>query len=162
MTRFATEEDIPEIVRIINAAFRVEDFFVNGDRTNYADIAARMADPHVRFLVVDADVLGALAAAVVVDVHDGHGHFAMLSVDPLLQGRGLARVLMNAIEDHCRAAGCESIDIEVVDLREELPAFYDKMGYAPIDTAPFPDKAKLRRDAHMVRMTKRLSAAEPT
>ena len=162
MTRFATQEDIPEIVRIINSAFRVEDFFVNGDRTNHSDIAARMADPHVRFLVVDADVPGAIAAAVVVDVHDGHGHFAMLSVDPPLQGRGLARVLMKAVEDHCRAAGCESIEIEVVHLREELPAFYDKMGYAPTDTAPFPDKAKLRREAHMVRMTKRLSASDPS
>jgi GNAT superfamily N-acetyltransferase len=160
-TRFATEEDIPEIVRIINAAFRVEDFFVNGDRTNHADIAARMTDPHVRFFVVDADEPGTLAAAVVVDVHDGRGHFAMLSVDPPLQGRGLARILMKAIEDHCRESGCETVEIEVVNLREELPAFYDMMGYAPTETAPFPDKAKLRRDAHMVRMTKRLSASEP-
>ena len=162
VTRSATEDDIPEIVRIINAAFRVEDFFIDGDRTNHADIAARMGDPRVRFLVVDADLPGTLAAAVVVDVHDSHGHFAMLSVDPPLQGRGLARVLMNAIEDYCRSAGCETVEIEVVDLREELPAFYDKMGYAPTDTAPFPDKGKLRRDAHMVRMVKRLTVSEPT
>ena len=155
--RYALEADIPEIVRIINSAFRVEDFFVNGDRTNAADIAARMADPHVRFLVVDAEEPGLLAAAVVVDVHDSHGHFAMLSVDPPLQGRGLARILMSAIEDHCRAAGCDTVEIEVVNLREELPAFYDMMGYAPVDTAPFPDKSKLSRDAHMVRMTKRLT-----
>ena len=160
--RFATERDIPEIVRIINAAFRVEDFFVNGDRTNHADIAARMTDPSVRFLVVDAAEPGALAAAVVVDVHDGQGHFAMLSVDPPLQGRGLARILMTAIEDYCREAGCESVDIEVVNLREELPAFYDIMGYTPTDSAPFPDKGKLRRDAHMVRMTKRLNASDST
>lgn len=156
-TRYAMEADIPEIVRIINAAFRVEDFFVDGDRTNAADIAARMADPNVRFLVVDAAEPRTLAAAVVVDVHDGRGHFAMLSVDPPLQGRGLARVLMKAIEDHCREAGCHTVEIEVVNLREELPAFYDMMGYAPVDTTPFPDKAKLRRDAHMVRMTKRLA-----
>jgi len=116
-----------------------------------------MADPHVRFLVVDGDKLGALAATVVVDVHDSRGHFAMLSVDPPLQGRGLARILMNAIEDHCRASGCDTVEIEVVNLREELPAFYDAMGYIPTDTAPFPDKAKLSRDAHMVRMTKRLA-----
>jgi GNAT superfamily N-acetyltransferase len=157
VTRYAIEADIPEIVRIINVAFRVEDFFVNGDRTNSADIGARMADPHVRFFVVDADEPGALAAAVVVDVHDRRGHFAMLSVDPPLQGRGLARVLMNAIEDYCRAEGCDTVEIEVVNLREELPAFYDAMGYTSSDTAPFPDKAKLRRDAHMVRMTKRLT-----
>jgi GNAT superfamily N-acetyltransferase len=158
--RYATSEDIPAIVRIINSAFRVEDFFVDGDRTDDADISKRIADPHVRFLVVDADEPGALAAAVVVDVHDGRGHFAMLSVDPPLQGRGLSRVLLNAVEDHCRTAGCDTLEIEVVNLREELPAFYDAMGYTPVETAPFPDKAKLRREAHMVRMTKRLNASD--
>jgi hypothetical protein len=64
---------------------------------------------------------------------------------------------MNAVEEHCRTAGCDVLDIEIVNLREELPAFYTAMGYKPVDTAPFPDKGKLRRDAHMVRMTKRLT-----
>lgn len=162
VTRFATEQDVPEIVRIINSAFRVEDFFVKGDRTTTADIAARMADPDTHILVVDAADKGVLAAAVVVDVHDGRGHYAMLSVDPPFQGHGLARLLTNAVEAHCRAAGCESLDIEVVNLREELPAFYRLMGFEPVDTAPFPDKVKLRRDAHMVRMTKRLNASDQT
>jgi ribosomal protein S18 acetylase RimI-like enzyme len=157
MTRYATDKDIPEIVRIINSAFRVEDFFIDGDRTNAGDITARMADPDTRILVVDAPDSGTLAAAVVVDVHEGRGHYAMLSVDPSLQGRGLARDLMNAVEEHCRTAGCDVLDIEIVNLREELPAFYTAMGYKPVDTAPFPDKGKLRRDAHMVRMTKRLT-----
>src|SRR6266545_3552845 len=149
MTRYGTAEDIPEIVRIINSAFRVEDFFINGDRTTAADIAARMADPDTHILVVDAGDKGALAAAVVVDVHDGRGHYAMLSVDPPFQGQGLARLLTNAVEDHCRAAGSDALDIEVVNLREELPAFYKAMGFEVVDTAPFPNKAKLRRDAHM-------------
>lgn len=154
--REATREDIPELVRIINAAFRVEDFFVNGDRTNRVDIAKRMSDPAVRFLVVDAPDSGGLAAGVQVDVHDQRGHFAMLAVDPERQGRGLSRILMNAVEEYCRAAGCEDLDIEVVNLREELPAFYVANGFVALDTVPFPDMSKLRRDAHMVRMTKRI------
>ena len=158
VTRYATANDIAEIVRIINAAFRVEDFFVNGDRTNKRDITLRMADPDARFLVVDAEDTGALAGTVIVDVHDRRGHFAMLSVDPPLQGRGIARTLMNAVEKYCRDLGCDSLELDVVNLREELPAFYEAMGFAPVDTAPFPDLSKLRRDAHMVRMTKDLNA----
>jgi GNAT superfamily N-acetyltransferase len=154
--RAASSDDIPELVRIINAAFRVEDFFVNGDRTDEADMMRRMSDPAVRFLVVDSTDSGGLAAAVQVDVHAQRGHFAMLAVDPELQGRGLSRVLMNAVEEYCRDRGCEDLDIEVVNLREELPAFYVAMGFLSVDTAPFPDMSKLRRDAHMVRMTKRL------
>lgn len=154
-TRYATESDVPEIVRIINSAFRVEDFFIDGNRTSDAEITTRMADPHVRIIVVDADA-GSLAAAVVVDVHESRGHFGMLSVDPPSQGRGVSRLLLNAVEEHCRSAGCSSLDIEIVNLREELPAFYKAMGFVPADTAPFPDTLKLKRDAHMVRMTKDL------
>ena len=154
--REATSEDIPELVRIINAAFRVEDFFVNGDRTNRVDIAKRMSDPAARFLVVDAPDSAGLAAGVQVDVHEQRGHFAMLAVDPEFQGRGFSRLLMNEVEEYCRAAGCEDLEIEVVNLREELPAFYVAMGFVSVDTAPFPDMSKLRREAHMLRMTKRL------
>jgi len=160
MTREATQADIPEIVRIINSAFRVEDFFIDGDRTNEADIAAHMVEPDVRFLVVDAPEPGALAATVMMDVHDDRGHFAMLSVDPASQGRGLSRLLMSAVEERCRQAGCHALDIEIVNLREELPAFYAANGFVPVATLPFPDSRKLRRDAHLVRMTKRLSASD--
>ncbi len=161
LTRYATDADIPEIVRIINSAFRVEDFFIDGDRTTEANIAARMAEPDVRFLVVDAPESRALAATVMMDVHGDRGHFAMLSVDPPFQGRGLSRLLMTTVENNCREAGCEALDIEVVNLREELPAFYAANGFAPITTLPFPDERKLRRDAHLVRMTKRLNASDP-
>jgi GNAT superfamily N-acetyltransferase len=155
--RTAGRFDIPEIVRVINAAYRVEDFFVNGNRTSDTDIAARMATPGVSFLVLDDEIPGRLAAAVSVDVLDGRGHFAMLSVDPDHQGKGLARSLMSAIEDHCRSAGCTELDIEVVNLREELPAFYTAFGYTPSGTAPFTPPEKLTRPAHLVRMTKKLT-----
>jgi GNAT superfamily N-acetyltransferase len=89
-------------------------------------------------------------------VMGGNSDHAMLAVDPELQGRGLSRVLMNAVEEYCRAAECNDLEIEVVNLREELPAFYIAMGFVSVDTAPFPDMSKLRREAHMVRMTKRL------
>lgn len=156
MTRYATEADIPELVRIINAAYRVEDFFVYGDRTSADDIATRMADPAMAIIVVDAPDSSGLAGAVLVDIHDRRGHFAMLSVDPPYQGRGIARLLINAVEEHCRSAGCGALDLEIVNLREELPAFYEAMGFAPGETAPFPNTAKLKRDAHLVIMTKAL------
>jgi GNAT superfamily N-acetyltransferase len=156
MPRYATEEDIPELVRIINAAYRVEDFFVYGDRTSADDIAARMADPAMSIIVIDAPDSTSLAGAVLVDVHDRRGHFAMLSVDPPHQGRGIARELINAVEEHCRNAGCNALDLEIVNLREELPAFYGAMGFASGETAPFPNTAKLKRDAHLITMSKAL------
>ena len=155
--RPATERDIPEIVRVINLAYRVEDFFIDGDRTKTQEIAALFADPNACFLVIDASDRGMLAAAVFVDLNDGRGHFAMLSVDPASQKKGLGRRLISAVEEYCVAAGCTALDIEIVNLREELPAYYAALGFVEGGMAPFPNRAKLRRDAHLVLMTKPLT-----
>lgn len=156
-TRYATQKDIPNLVRIINIAYRVEDFFVDGDRTNVDDVKSRMETPDACFIVIDSPGTSSLAAVVWVDVHENRGHFAVLSVDPAFQGKGLARVLIDAVEAHCRKAGCEWLDIEVVNLRHELPPFYAKFGFEPNGTAVFTDIGKLKRDAHLNLMTKSLS-----
>ena len=153
--RGATADDIPALVSLINSAYRVEDFFVNGDRTSAEDVGARIEAPNASFLVVDG-AAGELAGAVYVDVKGSRGHFALLSVDPFLQRKGLGRSLIVAAEEHCRSAGCRSLDLEVVNLRSELPAYYAALGFEAVGTAPFPDPSKLSRDAHLVLMTKRL------
>ncbi len=155
-TRYATPKDIPELVRVINLAYRVEDFFIDGDRTNAADVKSRMETPGACFIVVDSDSSGVLAAAVFVEVHERRGHFAVLSVDPAFQGRGLAGLLIDGVEKHCREAGCDALDMEVVNLRLELPAFYTKFGFTPSGTAIFPATEKLTQEAHLILMTKPL------
>lgn len=156
-TRYATSKENPELVRIINNAYRVEDFFVDGDRTNADDVRSRMETPNACFIVIDSPGTSSLAAGVWVEVHENRGHFAVLSVDPAFQGKGLARVLIDAVEAHCREAGCEWLDIEVVNLREELPPFYAKFGFKSNGTGFFTDTAKLKRDAHLDLMTKPLT-----
>jgi len=157
MPRPATTDDVAALVRLINAAYRVEDFFVRGDRTSKEDVRARIAAPHGSFLVIDAPEAHTLAGAVYVKIHGDRGHFAMLAVDPERQGQGIARALVRAVEDHCLAAGCRYLDIDVVNLRSELPPFYEKLGFLPHGAAPFPDPTKLHRAAHVVLMTKPLS-----
>jgi GNAT superfamily N-acetyltransferase len=154
--RVASIDDVPALVRVINDAYRVEDFFVVGDRTAEAEIRAKIVDARGCFLAADGDDTTGLAGAVYVEVRGDRGYFAMLSVDRARQGRGLGRALVAAVEAHCRAAGCHWLDIEVVDLRTELPAFYASLGFSPCGVGPFPDPAKLRRPAHVVLMTKAL------
>ncbi len=155
-TRYATEKDIPELVRIINLAYRVEDFFIDGDCTDSGNVMSRMEAPGACFIVIDSPDGDSLAAGVWVEVHDKRGHFAVLSVDPSRQGEGLARILIGAVEDHCRNAGCDALDLEVVDLRSELPPFYRKFGFEPAGIAPFTDSGKLRQEAHLMLMSKPL------
>lgn len=156
--RKATESDVPELVRVINAAYRVEDFFIDGDRTNASDVRERMTNPNGTFLVIEGAQPSTLAAALYVEVRGARGYFGLLSVEPQYQKQGLARILVSAAEDHCRAAGCTCVDIDVVTLRTELPAFYDRLGFKPIGTAAFSPTAPMRPgyQAHLVVMTKPL------
>ena len=157
LTRRATDADIPAIVEVVNRAYRVEEFFATGTRTRETDVRQLMASERTTFLVIDSTSDDArLDGSVCVRVRSERGYFSMLSVDPDAQGRGLGRQLVADAEAHCRAAGCTAMDIDVVNLREELPAFYSALGYAPTGTAPFPEPSVLRREAHLVIMSKRL------
>jgi GNAT superfamily N-acetyltransferase len=149
IARDAVDADVPEIVRVINLAYRVEDFFKVGDRTSADDIRRRMSEPNATIVVVD-DERGGLSGAVWLEIPGPHGHFGMLSVDPAHQGKGIARALIQGVEERCKAAGCSHVDIEVVNLRKELPAFYTKLGYIEQGTKPFWPPEELTREAHMV------------
>jgi GNAT superfamily N-acetyltransferase len=77
-------------------------------------------------------------------------------VHPEFQGTGLGRILVEAAEAHCRAAGCRALDIDVVNLRTELPTFYAKFGFQTVGVTPFPAPNKLKQPVHLVLMTKSL------
>lgn len=150
--RDATASDTAAIADLVNRAFLVERFFVDGDRTNPAEIA-RLLEKGT-FLLAEAE--GRLLACVYVELRPDRGYFGMLSVDPSRQGEGLGRLLVGAAEDRCRSRGCRLMEIEVVDLREELPPFYRRLGYAEAGEEPFPDTERARLPARFIVMTKRL------
>ena len=151
--RDAVDADVPAIVALINRAFEVEAFFKIGDRTDAADVRARMR--RGRFLVAE-DAAGQLLATAFVSTKEGRGYFGMLSIDPAQQGRGLGRAFVARIEDECRAAGCAGMEIEVVNLRTELPPLYRKFGYVEDGTRPFPDGDRSSQPCHFIVMKKDL------
>lgn len=152
--RLATTDDIPALTRVINRAYVVEAHLFHGDRTDEAEVRERLERPNACFLVIDAGD-GELAGAVCVEISGERSYFGMLSVDPDWQGRGLARELIAAAEAHATAAQCGFMDIDVVDLRTELPAFYTLFGYVASGSTPYAsDAAKV--PVRMVRMTKAL------
>ena len=159
-SRPATPADLPALARVINAAYVVETWFVEGPRTSEAELRTMLAHPGAAFLVVDDTEPGAapgvLAASVYVEERGTRGYLGMLSVDPARQGRGFGRLLIAAAEAWGLAAGWRFLDISVVNLRRELAPFYGALGFAPYDTTPFPQQARLTRDAHLVLMTKPL------
>jgi ribosomal protein S18 acetylase RimI-like enzyme len=138
----ATPEQADAVATLVTLAYRVEDFLVDGDRTNPDEVREKMT--HGAFLTI-ADPPGTLVGAVYVEIRgDGlRGYFGMLSVHPARQGEGLARRLVAAAEDHARAAGCTHMDLHVLSPRTELPAFYRHLEYVENGTLPFDEPTKL-------------------
>lgn len=158
--RRASEADVAEIVRVVNLAYRVEDFFIAGDRTNAKDVRDRLTRPESTILVIDGPVAGTLVAAVYLELRVDRVWFGLLAVDPAAQRRGHARRLIEAAEQRCVDANRDLIEIEVVHLREELPAFYRRLGFLLGGERPSPDAHKLKRPAHMLIMHKRIGVPE--
>lgn len=150
--RRATAADLPALARLVNRAYLVEAFFVEGDRTGPVELADMAAQGH--FLVLDG-APGELAASVYVRVEDGRGWLSMLAVAPELQKRGLGQRLVAVVEALCAALGCAAVALQVVNLREELASWYRSLGYREIGTAPY-EHRPARRACHMVRMEKSL------
>jgi GNAT superfamily N-acetyltransferase len=159
--RNATLADVAELVRVINLAYQVEATMFHGARTSEADVIERLGRPNAAFVVLHDDASGVagrrLAGAVFVETRENRGFFAMLSVDPRYQGRGLGRTLVRAAESYCREAGCRVVDIDVVDLRTELPGFYATLGFTRTGATPYPDPAGTKRPVQLIRMEKPLT-----
>ena len=148
----AVAADVPDIVRVINAAYLVEQFFVAGDRTDVSTVERLMQKG---VFVVERDEPGAMSGCVYVERRGGRGYFGMLAVDPVRQGTGLGRRLVAAAEQYVRDGGGGAMDIRVVNLRTELPPFYERLGYVVSGTEAV-DEPRALRPFHFIVMSKEL------
>jgi GNAT superfamily N-acetyltransferase len=151
-TRTAELEDSENIASLVNVAFRPERFFIDADRTNPEKVGDLLQKG--KFLL--ADEAGALAGCVYVELRGERGYFGLLAVDPASQYSGLGSRLVAAAEQYCRAAGCQFMDLTIVNLRTELPGFYHRLGYVESGTLPFTPDQQPNRPCHLVRMSKPL------
>ena len=142
------------VITLVNAAFAIETF-LEGTRTDEHRIAEIMQ--RGEFLVGE-DESGHVVASVYTEIRGERGYFGMLAVDPARQGEGHGRTMVLAAEAHARARGCEWMDIDVLNLRPELPPFYRKLGYVETGTAEFHPSRPLKAgvECYSVTMSKGL------
>lgn len=152
MIRLATETDAPALTALINLAFQVERFFLDGDRLDLAEVEARLKKGC--FFIEEED--GEMSACVYVERRGDRSYLGLLSVHPSRQRGGYGKRLVAAAEEYARQCGCRHMDLNVVNLRQELPPFYRKLGYSEAGTAPFPPEAGARLPCHFIQMSKAL------
>ena len=155
--RLATEQDLPELVRVINLAYVAEAFCIEGDRTNQEEVAGFMGTGV--FLVAPAKSGGLRGSVFLRPDGESRWYLGLLSVDPACQGQGLGRELVAAAEAHCRDRGGKFLDLTVVSARQELFGFYESLGFSANDVLPFRVPEKLKIPCHLVRFTKALIPA---
>jgi GNAT superfamily N-acetyltransferase len=153
LIRLATSADIPQIVELVNVAFRIsEGFFVVGDRIDAAQVETMFGTG----MFVLGKISGSLVSCVYLELRKERAYFGLLAVAPEFQGRGLARELIVEVERRAKEAGCGVMDIRTVSTRPELIPLYSKFGYAESGIEPFPTHVRIKMPCHFVRMSKNL------
>lgn len=145
--RTAIAADIPALIELVTSAYRgdasrtgwtTEADLLDGQRVDAAGIAADINRP--RSLILLAERSGVLQACCHIADEEGHGYFGMFAVSPQAQGGGVGKQLMQ----HAETVVAEqwqlpTMQMTVIDCRDELIAFYERRGYARTGIKkPFP------------------------
>jgi GNAT superfamily N-acetyltransferase len=156
--RTGTLADTESIASLINKAFIVERVAFDGNRTSSEKVRALFESGS--FLL--AESRSSLVGCVYLETRGPRGYLGLLSVDPLFEGQGLGRRLMDAAERHARSIGLDALDLRIISPRAEaLLPFYRKLGYAETGVAPMDPAAKAKVPCHFVTMFKILAPQSP-
>ena len=151
--RIADLADAERITAVINDAFRIaEAFFIDGNRISVDEVRHSLTTG--AFLVAEDDQ--GMSGCVYLEPRGERAYLGLLSVDPSRQQSGLGSRLMAAGEEYCRERGARFMDIYIVNLREDLPAFYQRRGYVENGTTPFPPDIPTKQPCHFINMSKPL------
>ena len=144
--RNAVAADIPAIVALVESAYRgevsragwtTEADFLDGQRIDAEGVAADIGKTGSVIVLAEQD--GQLLACCHLENTGEVCYFGMFSVAPHLQGGGIGKQLMQEAERVALAWQCTAMEMTVIDIRDELIAFYERRGYARTGIKkPFP------------------------
>ncbi len=145
--RTATQADIPAIVDLVQSAYRGDSSRI-GWTTEANILDGQRIDPQgVRESLAQNDsvvLLGEINDSVQACAHvarvNGEGYFGMFAVAPGQQSTGIGSRMLAEAERRIRDDwNCTCLRMTVIDLRDELIAWYQRRGYARTGRyKPFP------------------------
>lgn len=144
----ATPEDIPEMLNIINSAYRGESskqgwtteasLLLGDKRTDATTLLHMMETPGTAFLKY-VNESGTIEGSVFLHKKEKKLYLGMLAVNPALQAKGTGKKLMAAAEEFAKQVQCNSIYMTVISVRHELIDWYERRGYQKTgEIQPFP------------------------
>ncbi len=145
----AGQEDIPSLVPLINSAYRgeasrrgwtTEADLLDGElRTDIPTLTEIMNKPGAIILKCTSNE-GIIIGCVYLQKQERGLYLGMLSVSPLLQAGGIGKKILEAAIIHAKENNCPAIFMNVISVRHELIAWYERHGYQLTgETKPLPD-----------------------
>ena len=145
--RPATLTDIPALIALVTSAYRgdaskqgwtTEADMLDGQRIDAEALRHDIERTDSRILLALEN--GEVLACAHVAIEDATGYFGMFAVSPDQQGSGVGKRLMAEAERLAREDwGLPGMRMTVIDIRDELIAFYERRGYARTGRKkPFP------------------------
>ena len=142
----ATLADIPDLLRLVNSAYRGEEAkkgwtheanLVQGDlRADEASIEEMIRNPNA-VILKHADN-NQLTGCVYLEKKQDRLYLGLLSVSPDVQTKGIGKKLLHAAENYAMDNNCSIIEMTVISARSELIAWYERNGYHQTNqTKPF-------------------------
>ena len=135
--RAATDADIDAIVQLVTRAYRgdasragwtTEADLLDGERIDAEVLRTDIGRPGSR-VVLGLRGSELLACAHVADLGE-RGYFGMFAVEPACQGGGIGRATLAECERIVRDEWrLPKMQMTVIDLRDELIAWYQRLGY---------------------------------
>ena len=135
--RDADAGDVPALVALVTSAYRGESSragwtteadLLDGNRIDPDVLRGDIEREHSRVLLASRD--GVLLGCAHVAIENGAGYFGMFAVDPLLQAGGIGKAILAEAERVVRDEWqLPMMRMTVIDLREDLIAWYERRGY---------------------------------
>ncbi len=147
-TTLANERDIAGIVTLVNSAYRgtasrrgwtSEEHLIEGQRTSPDSILELLQEQGSVILLMRGQ--SALNACVHLrKAANDTTYLGMLSVRPAMQGSLFGRAMLASAETYARQHfAARAVEMTVINVREELIAWYERRGYARTgELRPFP------------------------
>lgn len=135
--RKATHADIPALVALVTRAYRgdasrvgwtTEADVLDGNRIDAEVLRQDIERERSRVILLQRD--DDLLSCAHVCENDGAGYFGMFAVQPTLQGGGIGKQVLDEAERIVREEWkLPAMRMTVIDVRDELIAFYERRGY---------------------------------
>ena len=144
----ATLADRTRLVKLINSAYRGasakkgwthEADLLSGERVTNKELT-QLLNRENTFLLKYSEHNDILAC-VLLEKQQQKLYVGMLTVSPVLQGKGIGKKLLQAAEEKARELGCNKTEMSVISIRQELIDWYKRRGYAYTGVIkPFPEE----------------------